>query len=344
MKKIITTLLALCIILSGCSSNETTRYSGEFIDLFDTYTQIIIYSKTQEYAQEVTYFLYDEIEYYHQQYDIYNEYEGINNLYTVNQNAGIAPVEVSEDIIQLLKFSIQMYEETDGKVNIAMGSLLSIWSEYRESGVNDAENATLPDMAELEEASLHIDISNIIIDEENSTVYLSDSEMSLDVGAIAKGYAAQCVVDKAVENGYDSFLLSLGGNVIAVGDKNYGDELWSVGVQNPDTDSEEETIASLEIADLSMVTSGDYQRYYTVDGIQYHHIIDSETLFPADYMTSVVVLCDDSGLADAYSTALYIMSIQDGLELVNNTDGIEAMFVDYDYNYYYSDGFEDYIK
>ena len=124
---------------------------------------------------------------------IRDSYEGINNIKTINDNAGIKPVKVDKRIIDLIKFSKDMYEKTNGKTNIAFGAVLSIWHEYRTIGIEDPANAALPSEEELRIASEHTNIEDIVIDEEHSTVFLSDPLMRLDVGAVAKGYATEQV-------------------------------------------------------------------------------------------------------------------------------------------------------
>ena len=205
-KKIISVILLILIIISltGCSDKEPIRYQSEFIMLFDTVTRIVGYSKSKEEFTEYAQIIYDNLKEYHQLYDIYNDYEGINNIKTINDNAGIKPVKVDKRIIDLIKFSKDMYEKTNGKTNIAFGAVLRIWHEYRTIGIEDPANAALPPEEELRIASEHTNIEDIIIDEEQSTVFLRDPFMSLDVGAVAKGYATEQVSKIAKESGMNS--------------------------------------------------------------------------------------------------------------------------------------------
>ena len=333
--------------MASCAKTDTydmKRYEAEFIELFNTFTKIVGYSETEEefksYAQQI----YDDLAEYHRLYDIYNDYDGLNNIKTINDNAGIKPVKVDKKIIDLLIFSKSMYELTDGKTNIAYGSVLKIWHEYRTDGIDDPENAELPPLKKLQEASEHTDINDVIIDRENSTVFLSDPMMSLDVGAIAKGYATEQVADKLAANGLVSGILNVGGNVRAIGNNIKTGEPWSVGIQNPDSESEEAILNLVNLEEASMVSSGDYERYYTVDGKRYNHIIDTKTLFPAENFTAVTVICEDSGMADALSTAIYCMDFEQGLELIQSIEGSEAMWVFKDKSIRYSEGFEALIK
>ena len=333
--------------MASCAKTDTydmKRYEAEFIELFNTFTKIVGYSETEEefksYAQQI----YDDLTEYHRLYDIYTDYDGLNNIKTINDNAGIKPVKVDQKIIDMLVFSKSMYELTDGKTNIAYGSVLKIWHEYRTDGIDDPENAELPPLKKLQEASEHTDINDVIIDRENSTVFLSDPMMSLDVGAIAKGYATEQVADKLAANGLVSGILNVGGNVRAIGNNIKTGESWSVGIQNPDSESEEAILNLVNLEETSMVSSGDYERYYTVDGKRYNHIIDTKTLFPAENFTAVTVICEDSGMADALSTAIYCMDFEQGHELIQSIEGSEAMWVFKDKSIRYSEGFEALIK
>ena len=169
-------------------------------------------------------------------FDIYHSYDGLNNLKTINDNAGITPVQADQEILDLLEISLEEYERTGGMVNVAMGSVLSVWHEYREHGLSDPDRAQVPDMGVLQKAAEHMDVRNIHIDREKSTVYLSDPSMRLDVGAVAKGYAARRICEKLRQDGVTSALISIGGNVQTIGAKENG-KPWRVGIQNPDTSS-----------------------------------------------------------------------------------------------------------
>ena len=285
----------------------------------------------------------EQFQYYNDLFDIYHNYEGMNNIKTINDNAGKEPVEVDPEIIALLKLGIEMEEQTDGNVNIAMGSVLSIWHDYREAGMNDPKQAKLPEMEELQAAAEHTDIHGIVIDEQASTVYLKDPKMSLDVGSIGKGYAVQKVAEYAKEElGVTSMLFSVGGNVCAIGAHPDGTP-WRIGIQNPDVDSDQAYLQKVSVQDVSVVTSGNYQRYYEVDGKRYCHIINPQTLLPADTFSSVTVITPDSGIADALSTTLFNMSLEEGMQFVKEQDQVEAMWVSEDGTIAYSDGFEVYL-
>ena len=344
-------VFAICLVLviifnlAACNkSRELTRYSATFLSLFDTVTTIIGYAESEENFNEFAQLIHNELNIYHELYDIYNDYEGINNIKTINDNAGIAPVKVDQKIIDLLLFSKDAYELSDGKINVAFGSVLSVWHDYREHGTDYPEEAKLPPMELLTEMNKHTDVNKVIINEAETTVYIEDPMMRLDVGAIAKGYATEMIVQKLISEGYTNGLLSVGGNVRAIGYRAEEEKEWVVGIQNPEKESEEPYLKILSMTDLSLVSSGDYERYYTVDGVEYHHIIDPITLMPAQYFTAVSIVTEHSGLADALSTTLYNMSYEEGYQLIEGMTGSEAMWVMKDGELKYSTGFEKYIK
>ena len=340
MKRAVSLLLLLALLLTGCAGNtepEMKQYTATFLTLFDTITSVVGRAVSQEAHMETAQDIHDQLLVYHQLFDIYNDYEGLNNLKTVNDHAGHSPVVVDRIIIDLLLDCKAYYDLTDGKVNVAMGGVLTLWHEARTDSLNDMAHAYLPDGDGLTAAAAHVDIGSVVIDEAASTVFITDPEVRLDVGAIAKGWATE----RVARNAPAGLLLSVGGNVRATGPKDENGMPWRVGVQDPD--GGESYLHTLNITHQSVVTSGDYQRCFMVDGKMYHHIIDPVTLYPGEYWRSVTVVCEDSGLADALSTALFLLSYQEGLALLEDCEA-EAVWVDQAGQKYYSPGFEDYIR
>lgn len=341
IRRIVPLVLAIAL-LAGCGAPmdtvKTKQYQASFLDLFDTVTTIIGYAETEEEFGEITDKLRDELEVYHQLFDIYNDYEGISNIKTINDQAGIAPVKVDRKIIDFLLDCRTYYEMTGGVVNVAMGSVLSLWHEARTEGINDPENAKLPEEEALKEAAKHCSFDTVIIDEEASTVYLEDPEQSLDVGAIAKGWSTE----RICENAPSGMLVSVGGNVKATGPKPEKNSSWVVGIQSPDGTTGK-YVHTVYVNRESVVTSGDYQRYYMVDGEKYHHIIDPDTLYPAVRWKAVSIVCEDSGLADALSTALFLLPQEEGQKLLDQCNAC-AVWIDLDDVITYSTGFEELIK
>lgn len=336
---------AVAVAFASCSNSAKAKekYKASFLDLFDTASTVIAYDNSQEEFDRNYQRFYDELKTYDELFDIYKEHESVTNLYNVNKLAGKAPVKVDAKIIDMLNYGKKIYNTTQGKVNICMGTVLELWHNERDYGIANPEEAKLPDMSKLKEASKHTDINNLVIDKNNNTVYFKDPKMKLDVGAIAKGYAVQQISDWAKSNLWTSAAISIGGNVSTFGYKNDdGKTKWTIGIENPDTTSDD-FLLKLNITDECIVTSGDYQRYYTVDGKKYCHIINPETLMPSEYMASVSVICKDSSFGDAMSTALFNMTIEDGKNLVDSLDGIEAVWVDKEYNKTFSKGFNQFL-
>ena len=354
-KRFVSALLAgvLCLsLLAGCASKkkELTRYSTVFYDVFDTVTQVIAYCESEEEFNTQMDALHADLITYNQLYDIYSDYPGVTNVKTINDNAGSAPVEVDDRILSMLELADQMYQTTNGKLNIAMGSVLNIWHNYREAAEaaeTDADNK-LPTMEELEAAAQHCDINNVIIDADAKTVYLADPEMLLDVGSVGKGYAVEMAAQAAEARGLKSALISVGGNLRAIGTKPDGSQ-WSGGVENPWNASDVYTASSsyvsgVNMSDMALVTSGNYQRYYVVDGVRYHHLIDPATLWPAAYFNGVSVLAPDSGVADCLTTGLFCQPLEDGMKIVESLDGVEAMWCTPDQQVITSSGWDSHLK
>jgi thiamine biosynthesis lipoprotein len=332
-KKLLLIIISLLILISACSNENNsgyTKYSYEFLGTFDTVIQIMGYAKNTDEFEVMAEICKDRFIELNKLYDIYHDYDGINNIKSINDNAGIKPVEVQQEIIDLLVFSKEWHGKTNGKCNIAMGSVLSIWHDYREKGINNPEEAEIPPLEILKEAMKFTDINKVIINDDNNTVYLEDKNMRLDVGAVAKGFATEIVANELIDKGYTSFIISSGGNVRTVGEPmDRSRKKWGIGIQDPDgnpNDPNEPSLDILYINDQSLVTSGDYQRQYEVDGKMYHHLIDPDTLMPAEYFRSVSIVANDSGIADFMSTTIFLTPYEEGRRLLE-TLGIDAVWV-----------------
>ncbi|MBP3633770.1 MAG: FAD:protein FMN transferase [Oscillospiraceae bacterium] len=339
MRRVRCLLLAAVLLLTGCAVQvqepSLTRYEASFLSLFDTVTTMVGFASSEDEFRAVAQQIHDDLEEYHQLYDIYHDYPGINNLKTVNDMAGAAPVQVDRRIVDLLLLCKDMEQETGGMVNVAMGSVLQLWHEARMDALADPAHARLPDQQLLQQAAEHTDLDKVIVDEEHSTVFLSDPQMRLDVGAVAKGYAVRQVCSNAPKG----LLISVGGNVCSTGEKPDGTP-WVVGLENPDGGNYLHTIYHTIGA---VVTSGDYQRYFIADGKAYHHIIDPDTLMPGTNWRAVSILCEDSALADALSTALFLLPRAEGQKLLDRFEA-SAMWVALDGSEYFSPGFEERLK
>ena len=349
MKKIISLLLLTCILfsLASCGASNSKKYKTKSTELsfvfFNTVSTITSYGNITEeefqtYAKKCT----ELLEKYHRLFDIYYEYSGVNNIKTINENAGISAVKVDKELIDFLVYCKELYTLTNGKTNIMLGSVLRIWHDCREEANGNfgyLNPDSLPTKEELASANEHTSIDLLVINEEESTVYISDPSASIDVGAIGKGYATQKLYDMLVSLGADNMALNIGGNLRTIGIKPNGDK-WVTGITNPDKTSDESLICRVKMGDTSLVTSGDYERFFFAGDVKYHHIIDPDTLYPAAYFPSVSIFAKDSGLADALSTALFCMSYEEGKALADSIDGVEVVWITFDGTILHTDGVE----
>ena len=340
-------ILGLLAILAGCPKIADKAVSVEpkgmvYFEFFDTVSYIYSYANdSQEAFEERCKGVSDILLQYHKLFDIYYEHSGVVNLRTLNLNAGGEPMKVDEKLIDFLLYAKELYTLTGGEMNIMMGSVLSIWHDCREQAGNNPAQARIPTEDELTEASLHTDISLLEIDKENLTVRIADPEASIDVGALGKGYATEKAAQYLRSVGAESYVLNIGGNIRIVGQKIDGTS-WATGIKNPE--NPETYVKTLMLADTSCVTSGNYERYFTVDGEKYHHIIDKDTLMPSAYFSSVCIITPDSGLADALSTALFAMSYEDGLKIVESLENVEVLWITMDGTQYATPGIEKMVK
>lgn len=323
MKKILLILLSLITLTSCFSSNQknysiyktTTTESG-----FDT--EITFMADVTSEADFEHYFniLKTDFLRYHKLFDIYNNYEGINNLKTINDNAGVAPVKVDQVIIDMLLMAKKDYDLTNKKFDPTMGAVLKIWHQYREEGIllnSENKPGLVPSLADLQNAYSHSGWDKIEIDETNQTVYINDKQASLDVGGIAKGYATELVARTLESAGCKYAAISAGGNVRTINTKSNGSP-WVIGIVEPSLTSLESIDAFQLSQSTSMVTSGDYQRFYQdADNNRLHHLIDPSTLFPATNFRSVTIFTNNSMLADYLSTILFLSDYQSGKQLIN---------------------------
>jgi thiamine biosynthesis lipoprotein len=337
-------LLLICtqtLSLSGCSG-KYQKFRFEFSDTFDTDTFVVGYAKSEAEFNKYAEIIYSKMKEQHRLYDIYNEYEGINNLCTINKNAGISPVKVDREITELLLLAKEAYGLTGGAVNSAMGSVLTIWKEHRDYGLLNPAGASVPDIEALREAAENTNINDIIIDEANSAVFIENAGTSIDVGAIAKAYAADKAALAAKEAGMVSAIISAGGSVTAVGLPLDGARSsWSIGVQDPDlgVGNIQNITDTVYFNDATISCSGGYQRFYTVNGQTYNHIINPETLMPADKFKQVAVIHKDAWLADVLSTALFILPYEEGEKLAKE-HGASALWIDSGDVWKYNDGYK----
>ena len=315
MKKLCLILLSLLLIGCTAEKKEVQKLSYTSFEAgFDTVFYLTFYSsESEEKLQSIFNECVDLAYSYHQLFDIYNNYEGINNLKTINDNAGIAPVKVNPDIIELLQISKEMNEMSNQEFDVTYGSVLKVWHNWREEA-ETAESGPIPDDSLLQEAQKTVGWQHVQIDTVHNTVYLDQKGVQLDVGGIAKGFTTEKLAAFLDKKHIDTAIINFGGNNRVIGTKPDGSD-WGLGIEQPGSASA--MLAVKLPGPVSAVTSGDYHRYYvSADGNTYHHIIDPQTLYPANHYHSVTIYTKDSGYADALSTSLFTMSVEGGKELL----------------------------
>ena len=248
-----------------------------------------------------------------------------SDIWNINQAHG-APVEVSEETARCIEASLAYSEASGGLFDISIGAVSSLW---------DFVEGVKPDDDAIEEAVKHVDYRAISVD--GTTVTLSDPEAMLDLGGIAKGFITDDLVSMLREAGCKSAMLSLGGNVYVLGESFRGDD-WNVGVQDPNGTAND-VIASIPARDKSLVTSGLYERSFTVGDVLYYHILDPRTGYPVKTdLASASIVSDSSTDGDAYSTTLFLMGHDKAMELLNSDERFSGLLVDMDDTATASDG------
>ena len=320
-------LLTVLLVPAGCAA-EPQRYTYTFYGTFDTVITLVGYADSQAQFDEAAALCESEFRRLDALYTPYLHSEAGNNLWSLNNGAWKEPMAVDPDLMGLLVFCRDMQEKYPGAVNVAMGRVLALWHEARLQAEDDPFSAALPDEEALREAALHTDFSCVVLDEEAGTVFYTDPLLRLDLGAVAKGYAAG-LVEKKLDGKLVSFCINAGGNIVLHGAPVNSRGTWQIGIQDPNSVlyGDSTTLGTVQKTGGCIVTSGDYQRYYTVDGVRYHHIIDPATLYPASSVRAVSIICADSGTADFLSTTCFILPFEESKALVLSTEGVEALWV-----------------
>lgn len=309
-------LFLIICITSYISNRENSSSKTQNITLtdvgFDTSIDFQATCSPSEFDQYVT-IVRDTFTKYNQLFDQYNSYEGINNVYTLNNEAADSYVQVDDDLIECIQQAQKVYS-LSSQFDITQGAVLSLWHDAREESIvlnDEGKDGILPDASAIQEAMQHTGFDKLEI--KNNTIHYLDPELKLDLGGIAKGYTAQKCKEILNENGLVNGFINAGGNVVLLSEKSDG---WRIGIRNPDQQSS--LVRYTTTKDKAIVTSGDYQRYYEISDQRYTHIIDPQTGYPSDYVRSVTIICNDSTLADGLSTALFNMSYEDGANFISS--------------------------
>ena len=326
-------LFLFLLIFPGCSGAQ--RYSVTFADVFDTVTTFTAYTRSRAdfdaLADRLHAFLLEE----HRRFDIYREYDDLANLCTVNRRAYAEPVAVDRDLMELLLFSREMADRSGGKLNIALGPVLLLWESARERAAAAPDAAAPPDPEALEEAARHCRPADLVLDPEAGTVRFLDPAMRLAVGAVAKGWAQAGAMALLESLGCADYLLNMGGSVCCRGLKP-GGAAWTIGLEDPLDKAK--AMRTFSLTDSCAVTSGIDQRYFLAGGTRYHHLIDPDTGYPGSEYSQVTVLLPDPAMADALSTALFLLDREAGLSLAEAAKA-QVLWIYPDGSFAATDGF-----
>lgn len=256
-----------------------------------------------------------------------------SELTKLNAKAGISGEKLSQDTYSVIEKAVGYSKLTEGALDVTIEPIVKLW------GIG-TDKERVPLKSEIQEKLKLVNYKDILLDSKNSTIKLRRIGQAIDLGAIAKGYTADEIKKVLINNNISSALINLGGNVYAVGKKLDGTN-WSIGIQNP-LDTRGKYIGTLSVNDKSMVTSGNYERYFIVDGKRYHHIFDPKNGYPSEAgLISTTIISDKSIDGDALSTSTYIMGLTKGLKLVESIKGVEAIFITKDKKVYVTPGLKD---
>lgn len=313
------------------NTHETMKPMGETFFIFDTVVNVKIYDDraTRQHFNEIEALLNDIDS------KISRTLES-SEIYQVNSHSGKSPVKVSKETFELVEKALDYAKRTDGRFNPAIGNLVSLWNIGH-------EGAKVPDADLIEAAKGLSDYHLIEMNKDTHEIFLQKEGMAIDLGSIGKGYAADAIYAYLEAQDFSSAIIDLGGNIYAMGNKP-GGKLWNIGIQDPGKERGN-SIGTIQVADKTIVTSGIYERFFIEDGKLYQHILDPGTGYPVENgISSVTVVTKHSTDADALSTTLFVLGIEDGLKFIEDTPDTEALFISKEKKLYATSGFKDMLN
>ncbi|MGI6361324.1 MAG: FAD:protein FMN transferase [Bacillota bacterium] len=332
MKKLMVILVVLfSTFLSACAHDndlDLTVYTSETYYM-DTVIDMQVYAANESEAKAACKAAEQE---YARIEQISDRFDKKSELYQVNQAQGEA-VQVSDDLWQMVTQALEMGKKSGGSFSIAIGAVMDLWD------FNGKKH--LPSEAELQKILPSINDKNIIIDENNRTITVKNDTV-IDLGAVAKGYATDCAVAALKEAGIKHAVINAGGNVYALGSMPDG-KPWRIGIRNPRPEDGRELVGIIEVINKSVVTSGDDQRFFEVDGKRYHHILNPQTGMPADESVFATVICENSAMADMLSTAVFVLGPNDYKKILTQGEEAWTVIMDEDGKMTASPGMNEYL-
>lgn len=323
MKKYITLFCTLVLMLGlgGCAQGSEPVSKANF--LLDTYVEITLYDGSDPAVIDLAFREITRLE------DMLSVNREGSELDQLAKAAGKDWVAISPETQEVLLLAKEYSQLSGGLFDVTSGPLIDLWD------INNGGH--YPTQAELDAVLPLISSDDLLVEE--GRAYLAREGMEANLGAIAKGYIADKVKELLLDQGVESAIIDLGRNILLVGDKPDG-SAFNVGVQDPNQD-QGVLLGLVSTADTSVVTSGINERYFTYEGVDYHHILDPFTGFPADNdLASVTILSTSSAQGDALSTTCLLLGVEDGMALIESLEGVEAFFIARDGSTTMSEGFD----
>jgi len=307
------TVLFLAALFS-CSPQKESVYRKS-MPLMDTMVSITVVCESKDTAEKVLDEAFAAMDHFGGLIDFYSD---ASELSAINRNAGTSATKVSPETFDIIEQAVFVADRSGGAFDPTIGPVVKLW---------DFAGKTMPSIGDVRRALPLVDYRDIIMDRKNSSVLLKKRGMMLDLGGIAKGYAADIAVASLKENGVLAGLVSVAGDIRTFGMKP-DNTPWSIGIKNPrQTGDRDEIIAKVRLIQKAISTSGDYERYFTADGKRYHHLLDPKTGYPAETCRSVSIVADTAVYTDAFSTAVFILGPERGMKLAKEM-GFDALIID----------------
>ncbi len=250
--------------------------------------------------------------------NIISEWIPTSDVSIINKNAGISPVEVPAELIQLVERANKIAKITDGAFDITYASMDKIWKF-------DGSMKVMPSKEEIKKSVEKVGYKNIIIDNQKNTIYLKNKGMKMGFGGIGQGYIADKIKELLLSKGVVSGIINVSGDISTWGRQPNGEQ-WKIAIKNPL--NKNKVFATFPLEDISVETSGSYEKYVIFNGIKYTHIIDTRTGYPAQGVSSVTVFAKTTELADALATGIFVLGVDVGIDLVNQLPGVGCIMVD----------------
>ena len=335
MKKILIFLLMFTIMFTVISCKPKENFNESLYTksgfLLDTYIEINIYSDNESMAFKALEDAFEEIRIIENLMSVHLEDSEVSQI---NANAGVEGIEVDDRTLAVIKRGKYFGDITGGLFDITIGSLTKIWSIT-------ATDPTIPSHQEIARQLKNVDYNQIQI--EGNKVKLNYSNGYIDLGGIAKGYAADRTALILRKAGITRGLVNLGGDIVAIGARNEERD-WKIGIQHP-REAMNVLIATVDIADSTVVSSGDYERFFIQDGVRYHHIFNPKTGYPAETdLVSVTIIADSAMDGDGFSTALFVMNSQKAIDFIESFDGLEGVLITDDLQIIISSGLQNRVN